>query len=93
MMFCRDREEKGWFWVQREDDQDKVDHFKPCDDYCAQLIEMRAEENKWGESDICDPCKTKLEITRAINDVLTANSFHGDDPLVHIIREHFNEEC
>lgn len=91
MLFCRDLEEKGWLWAQRPDDENRVDRFHACN-YCAQMAEMRVEENKWGESDLCQPCETNLEITRAINDVRGADPEYMDNPLVRIIREYFNEE-
>ena len=65
MLFSRDEDEKGSFWVD-QNRRDHVDRFKPCD-YCRQLIENPPlEEHEWRAAGLCDPCQSKLEITAAI---------------------------
>lgn len=81
MLFTRDENNPGSFWVD-QDRHYEVDHFQPCD-YCRQLIENPPlEQHEWRWWSLCDPCQTDLEISTAIDKARSMEQLDLEDRLM-----------
>lgn len=88
MRFCRDEDNDGWFWVDR-DLQGHVDHFEPCD-YCRQLIEQTPmQEHEWRQAGLCDTCLQDLDLTSRIDNMLAERPWDLDTYVREIIKQDF----
>jgi len=68
MLFCKDKDSEGLFWVDRDTDG-KADYFDPCP-VCNAALEVQALEGKtWLGFLPCPPCSDRLEIQGSIDEV------------------------
>jgi len=86
MLFQRDRQEEGAWWVSRETD-DRVDHFRPCDLCDATMAAREAEERIWQEFKLCYECNTQLELSSAIAEIQDERPYNLDRELELITDE------
>ncbi len=86
MLFQRDMQEEGAWWVDRGID-DKVDHFRPCELDAAAMAAREIEQRVWQEFKLCYECNTQLELLSAIAEVQDERPYNLDRELERLTEE------